>query len=162
MGIMYSMTYRTFEVGTAEFREQVSSPKLTQLLADHPVVAVGRYKDEPDAIVVEPSMFTTLAASQEQLEELRALVPLLLAALSAGAPAPAPVLERLGVQLPEESWDRLAETLEDLRLAELVRSRLAIDGGTRIPMATLDAEDGVDLTELDARADELARSLGLR
>lgn len=105
--MMYNMSYRAFEVGTADFRDQVSAPKLRQLLTDHPLVSVGRYKDQPAAYVVDPATFADLAGAQDRLEELREMLPLLLAALASGAAVPSTTLRHLGIELPDDSWQTL-------------------------------------------------------
>lgn len=64
--------------------------------------------------------------------------------------------------IPAKVYETLMNLFEDVALADLLRERYATDDGTRVTMAELDALDGVDSVELDARADELARELGLR
>jgi hypothetical protein len=105
---MYNMSYGAFEVGTAAFRESVSEPKLRRLLAEHRVVEVGRYR-EPVAIVLDPAVFAELAADHDRLEQLRGLVPLLVAAMSTGAALPSETLAKLGVDLADDSWQTLNE-----------------------------------------------------
>jgi hypothetical protein len=107
---MYSMSYNTaWEVGTDEFRRSVSAPKLRDLLSEHPVVAVGRYARDPAAVVLDPEFFSELAQDRERLEELRTLLPLLVAAMSTGAALPSATLRQLGVDLADESWQTLNE-----------------------------------------------------
>lgn len=106
---MSNMLYDTFDVGTAAFRKRVSDPQLRELLAEHPVVEVGRYGGTPAAVVVAPKVFAELAADHERLEELRALMPILVAAMSTGAAVPSETLRRLGVDLGDDSWQTLNE-----------------------------------------------------
>lgn len=120
------MSHSVFEVGTAEFREQVSAPKLRRLLRNHPLVAVGRYKDQPAAFVVDPAAFAELAEASERLDELRELLPLLLAALGSGAAVPSTTLRRLGVELPDDSW----QTLNALQSRLPIRFGVGEDGET--------------------------------
>lgn len=107
--MVYNMKYTALELGTAEFRVQTSTPKLRSLLAEHPVVTVGRYKDEPAAVVVDPAMFAELLSDHVRLEQLQDLLPLLVTALAAGAAIPSTTLDRLGIELPDRTWQTLNE-----------------------------------------------------
>ena len=60
-------------------------------------------------MVVDPEVFAELEGSHEALEELRSILPLLLAALSTGAALPSDTLRRLGVNLADDSWQTLNE-----------------------------------------------------
>jgi hypothetical protein len=60
-------------------------------------------------VVVDPEVFAELEGSHEALEELRSILPLLLAALSTGAALPSDTLRRLGVNLADDSWQTLNE-----------------------------------------------------
>lgn len=139
--MLYNMSYSAFEVGTAEFRQSVSEPKLRRLLEEHQIVEVGRYR-EPVAIVVDPSLFTDLCADHDRLEQLRGLMPLLVAALSTGAALPSETLANLGVDLADDSWQTLNELQHRFPL------RFARDGdGALLARGTLCAAGSIG--ELD-------------
>lgn len=122
---MYNMSYTRHEVGTAEFRAAVSADKLRRLLAEHPVVEVGSYRNEPAAVVVDPSVFAKLWDDHDRLEQLRSLLPLLAAALASGAALPSEALERFGVDLPDDTW----QTLNELQRRLPVHLARGADGG---------------------------------
>lgn len=139
---MYVMSYNTVSMGTAEFRQDVSEPKLSHLLAEHPVVRVGRYRDRPVAVVVSPETFDEMLRDHETVEQLRAFVPLLAAAISTGAVLPSQTLEQLGLELNDDTWQTLNE------IQRLLPVRLAQDPeGSPIARTTLRAMPYVD--ELD-------------
>lgn len=94
-------------VGTKEFRTQVSARKIRALLRKHRAVEVGRYRGEPDAVVLAPEVFEELVSDHDQLESLRDALPLLLAALRSGVAIPSDTLDRLGVELPADGWQDL-------------------------------------------------------
>ncbi|MGI8808566.1 MAG: hypothetical protein ACR2KK_12110 [Acidimicrobiales bacterium] len=124
IGIMYNMSYKRYGVGTAEFREHVSSPKLRTLLGEHQIVTVGRYNHEPDAVVVAPELFAELEQDHERLEQMRALLPILAAALSVGAALPSSTLAAVGIELPDATW----QTLNELQRRFRVRPTRSEDG----------------------------------
>jgi len=107
---MYNMTDNTekkFAIGTAEFRQAVSDPRLRVLLAEHPVVEVGRYKDEASAVVLTPARYAELQEASAQWAQVRELMPLLMAAVRAGAAIPSSTLEGLGFDPTDDSWQAL-------------------------------------------------------
>jgi hypothetical protein len=106
---MYIMSYNTsaFLRGTAAFRKEVSDEKLHRLVRDKRVVEVGRYAQEAAAVVVAPDHFALLRDSQERFEALRAILPLLLAAVRSGAAIPSQTLTQLGIDPGDESWQAL-------------------------------------------------------
>lgn len=104
---MSNMSYNSSQLGTSQLRGLVSGPKLRGLLADHPVVEVGPYRNERDAVLVAPAVFDKLERSTEELEDLKNILPLLLAAASTGVGLPSETLTRIGVVSPDVSWRSL-------------------------------------------------------
>lgn len=108
--MMYTMLHNTevpFAVGTAEFRDDVSDLKLRELLAQHPVVGVGRYKEQPAAVVLAPDRYAELQEASAQWAQVRELMPLFMAAVRAGAAIPSSTLEGLGFEPTDDSWQAL-------------------------------------------------------
>lgn len=106
--IMYNMLDNMLlSLGTAEFRRSVSDPKLRALLADNPVVEVGRYKNEATAVVLSPDRYAELRDAADELDQVRSVMPLLLSAVRAGADIPSHTLEAFGFDPTDASWQTL-------------------------------------------------------
>lgn len=110
INIMYNMSNNTemaFALGTAEFRQAVSDSKLRGLLSEHPVVTVGRYKDEASAVVLAPERYAELQEAEGRWAHVRTILPLLMAAVRAGVAIPSSTLDGYGIELDDESWQAL-------------------------------------------------------
>ena len=91
--MLYNMSYKNVEyLGIDEFRRKVSAAGLSELLAGHGAVEVGRYHKEATAIVVEPHLFADLSETKEHWESLKTTLPLLLAAVRTGTANPSETL----------------------------------------------------------------------
>ncbi|MHB1911588.1 MAG: hypothetical protein ACYCTI_05980 [Acidimicrobiales bacterium] len=96
-----------YSVGTTEFRDQVSEEKLLRLLSAHQVVAVGPYRREPSAVVIQPDHYAALASAMERVQQMRQVLPLLLVAARSGIAIPSQTLAELDIELPDDSWQAL-------------------------------------------------------
>ncbi len=104
MTIISNMSANMFEMGTAALKGASTDPQLRQLVREHPVVAVGRYRHEPAAFVVAPDVFNDLERARDELARIRETLPLLLTAIHVGVAIPSETLDRLGVSLEDDSW----------------------------------------------------------
>lgn len=108
--IMYNMSNNTemaFALGTAEFRQAVSDSKLRDLLSEHPIVSVGRYKEEASAVVLAPGRYAELREAEGRWAQVRTVLPLLMAAVRAGVAIPSSTLDEYGIELDDKSWQAL-------------------------------------------------------
>lgn len=106
------------------------------------MVEVGRYKDEVAAVVLDPVLFEEIRAASVRLSQVRELLPLLLAAVRAGAAIPSSTLEGLGFDLDDDSWQILNQLQYHLHV------RLDSDEEGR-PISRGRVSSGVYVEELD-------------
>lgn len=97
------MSQTRTRLGTVSFRKECSAERLGKLLDEHEVIEVGVLRGRPAAMVVEPELFERLEDGSERFDQLRAVLPVVVAALAAGVALPIETLERLDLDLPDDT-----------------------------------------------------------
>ena len=92
------------EIGHRELRERLG-PVLKRISKSGRMAAVTN-RNRIEAVLVPASMFDQWAKAKADLERLKGVMPLLMAAVSAGATIPSETLENLELELPFD-WRRL-------------------------------------------------------
>ncbi len=91
-------------IGHRQLREELA-PLLRELTEARAAAAVTN-RNKVEAFLVPAPLYQELAQARDDLDQLRGLVPLLMAAVSAGAAIPSDALKRSGIHI-EFDWKRV-------------------------------------------------------